>query len=279
MAERTGIQWTDATFNGWWGCTKVGPGCDHCYADALDRRTGGAHWGSGVARRRTSAKNWSEPRRWKPGTRVFCSSMCDVFDNEVPEEWRHDLFELIRATPHLRWQLLTKRIGNVPDMLPEGWPNGFEHVGIMATIVNQDEADRDGPKLERVKALGTTWVGVSYEPALGPVDWTAFAPFLNWLIIGGESGHGARPFSLEWARSAIGQARALGFAAFVKQFGAKPFDQIITPGAVTSRDMRLANKKGGDWTEWPAELRVREFPAALSLAANAEPSPSSHGGV
>src|SRR5688572_4428248 len=104
MAEVTGIAWTDSTFNPWIGCTKVGPGCDHCYAEALDKRHrwgGATHWGAGVERMRTSPSNWAKPRAWnrkavasgKPW-RVFCASLADVFDNEVPHDWRADLFEL-----------------------------------------------------------------------------------------------------------------------------------------------------------------------------------------
>lgn len=256
MGDSTKIQWTDKTFNGWWGCTKVGPGCDHCYADAFDRRTGGAHWGTGVSRKRTSPHNWNEPRRWNrqamsDGYRpwVFASSMCDVFDNEVPDEWRNELFALIRETPYLRWQLLTKRVGNVIKMVPAGWPNGFEHVGVMATIVNQDEMDRDGPKLMAVEA---TWRGISYEPALGPLR---DLPAVDWLIVGGESGPQARPFHVTFARDAIAECRSKGIACFVKQLG-----RVQIFGSIPSRG--LNDPKGGDWDEWPADLRVRQFPPA-----------------
>ena len=98
MAEITGIAWTDSTFNPWIGCTKVGPGCDHCYAETLDKRhrwKGAEHWGAGVPRMRTSASTWAKPLAWnrareKDGKthRVFCASLADVFDNEVPLRWR-----------------------------------------------------------------------------------------------------------------------------------------------------------------------------------------------
>ena len=114
MAEETGIAWTDSTFNAWIGCTKVGPGCEGCYAHVLDARYrwgGAAHWGAGVPRHRTSPGNWHKPIEWnaraaKTGKRwlVFCSSLSDVFDNEAQEKWRADLFALIRATPALTWQ-------------------------------------------------------------------------------------------------------------------------------------------------------------------------------
>lgn len=254
MGEHTAIQWTDHTFNPWWGCTRVGPGCDHCYADALDRRTGGAHWGAGAPRRRT--KDWSGPHRWNKHAghfaelhgrrqRVFCASMADVFDNEVPDEWRVDLWQLIRETQGLDWQIVTKRIGNAAKMLPPDWPQAFPHVGLIATIVNQAEADRDVPKL---LATPATWRGISAEPLLGPVrldriahgdesDIDALSGFinytpqhvavppkalgarLNWVICGGESGAGARPMHPAWARSIRDQCVAARVPFFFKQWG------------------------------------------------------------
>lgn len=129
MAETTGISWCDSTFNPFIGCTKVSPGCDHCYAEALmDKRWHKVQWGAGQPRQRTSAANWKQPLKWEREAaafmaehgrrrRVFCASLADVFDNEVPSEWRADLFALIRATPNLDWLVLTKRVGNVVPML------------------------------------------------------------------------------------------------------------------------------------------------------------------
>jgi protein gp37 len=179
MSEKTEIAWTDSTFNPWWGCTKISPGCDNCYAQALDKRTGGAHWGAGVERRRTSEHNWNDPVRWnkkadsffaKHGRRqrVFCASMADVFDNEVDPQWRVDLFNLIVLTPNLDWLLLTKRIGNVALMLKDmGGAPLPSNVWLGSTICNQAEAYRDIPKLLAVPAAKRF---LSMEPLLGPVD-------------------------------------------------------------------------------------------------------------
>lgn len=251
MAEATGISWTDSTFNPWIGCTKVGPGCDHCYAEALDKRhrwSGATHWGSGTPRMRTSQHNWDNVRRWNEKAwragvyrKVFCASLADVYDNEVPVEWRADLFELIEETKNLIWLILTKRIGNVARLTPFFLP---ENVWLGATIVNQEEAERDMPKLLETEA---TVKFVSYEPALGPVDWRPYRG-LDWLIIGGESrqqGSKARPFDLEWARSSIAQAREIGAKPFVKQIGS---------------GFGLRNRAGADPDEWPLDLRVQEFP-------------------
>ena len=132
MSENTKIEWCDHTFNPWEGCQHAGPGCDGCYAEARNARFGGGtapNWGPGAPRRRTSAANWALPKRWNAQAaafmaqhgrrqRVFCASLADVFDNAVDPQWRDDLFELIAATPNLDWLLLTKRIGNVGNMLP-----------------------------------------------------------------------------------------------------------------------------------------------------------------
>ena len=260
MAETTGIAWTDSTFNPWIGCTKVGPGCDHCYAEALDKRHkwgGATHWGPGVPRQRTSAENWKKPLAWnrareKDGKthRVFCASLADVFDNEVPQEWRTDLFRLMAKTPYLTWQVLTKRIGNAKAMLHTMLLDHvmLPNVWIGATIVNQEEADRDIPKLLATPAAKRF---VSYEPALGPVDWTKFRG-LDWIIIGGESSNAARRFDWEWARSTITHCRIIGARPFMKQTGT---DLTMLYERVQK------DRNGADPAEWPADLRVQEFPA------------------
>ncbi len=246
MAENTKISWATHTFSPWWGCTKVGPGCDHCYAESFDKRVGGAHWGAGAPRR--LVKDWTKPRKWQREAErtgvspwVFCASMADVFDNEVPAEWRARLWDLVRETPALRWIFVTKRIGNAAKMLPADWPDAFGHCGLMSTIVNQDEADRDIPKL---LATPAAWRGLSMEPLLGPVDLThldkptgdmyagftrpdlsplrkpRFASRLDWIIVGGESGPGARPMHPDWARSLRDQCAAAGVPFHFKQWGA-----------------------------------------------------------
>jgi protein gp37 len=284
MAERSSISWTHSTFNPWIGCTKVSPGCDHCYAEALDNRHrwgGDAHWGAGVPRRRTSLSNWKLPEKWErkakaTGERhlVFCASLADVFDNEAPQGAREDLWQLIRATPHLTWQLVTKRIGNATRMLPADWVAGYPNVWLLSTIVNQEEADRDLPKLLSVPA-GIH--GVSYEPALGSVDWKPWmwtaslatcrqeprsslgAVGIDWIIVGGESGNGARQFPVSWARSTIDQCRAAGVPAFVKQLGTHPF--IAFEDGFDPAALKAAH--GSKWdnpAQWPEWLRIQEFP-------------------
>jgi protein gp37 len=181
MGNTTKIEWADKTWSPWMGCSEAGPGCDHCYAKAmLDTRQHKVKWGPGQPRVHT--ENWDSPLRWNKQAaarghtiKVF-PSVCDPFDNEVPPEWRQRFFNLIRDTPHLTWLLLTKRVGNAARMIAEAtereheiafalkpWPN----VWVGATVVNQQEADRDIPKLLATPAAKRF---VSIEPMLGAVD-------------------------------------------------------------------------------------------------------------
>lgn len=253
MGHKTAISWTDGTFNPWWGCTEVGPGCERCYARALDKRVGGDHWGIGKPRRFFSDKHWNEPRRWNAKAlekfgrrmRVFCASMADVFDNEVGQEHRDRLWRLVEETPNLDWLLTTKRIGNAAKMGPEYWP---ANVWVIITTATQEELDRDARKLRElpvpVKAL-------SVEPQLARVSVLEY-PWLDWVICGGESGAHARPFHMEWASQLRQECVTGGIAFHMKQVGAKPH--------LGGRRCYLKHDKGGDPEEWPASLRVREFP-------------------
>lgn len=180
MAENSMIEWTDHTFNPWVGCTKVSPACDHCYAETQMVRRKFVEWGPKAERRRTSEANWKQPLKWnreaeRAGKRpkVFCASLADVFDNQVPEEWREDLWGLIAATPHLNWLLLTKRPQNIAEMLPIMWGSGWSHVWLGTTVENQEEADRRIPHLLAVPAAKRF---LSYEPLLGPVDLDGWLP-------------------------------------------------------------------------------------------------------
>lgn len=264
MAQQSVIEWTDATVNFWWGCTKVGPGCDHCYAETWSKRTGGAHWGHGVPRRKIAsaaklihrldndyadfAADWHVAdgnaqafglERPRPGyrRRVFIQSMSDLFDLEVPLEWFAEAWGLIKVCNRIEIQIVTKRISAVEKRLAEigqtEWP---KHAGLMITVVNQDEADRDVPRLLALKAkLGIPWVGLSCEPLLGPINLSDFnhkgvvgghnalvdggLGKIDWVIVGGESGRDARAMHPDWARSLRDQCAAAGTPFLFKQWG------------------------------------------------------------
>lgn len=234
MAENSGIEWTTHTFNPWIGCTKVSAACDHCYAEAWDKRFGGERWGPHAPRKRT--KTWGNPVKWnrqaaETGTRprVFCASLADVFDNHrsIQPEWRGELWGLIRDTPHLDWLLLTKRPQNIAKMLPVNWGDGWPNVWLGTTVEDQVEADRRIPHLARVPARVRF---LSCEPLLSRIE----TPFLrmhfdaygnwreggaiHWVITGGESGTHYRPADPDWFRSLRDQCADAGVPFLFKQW-------------------------------------------------------------
>ena len=299
MGADSKIEWTHHTFSPWWGCTKVSPGCAHCYADAFAKRVGQRVWGPDAPRRFFGDKHWAEPLRWdraaaKAGERrrVFCASMADVFEaRDDLHEPRSRLFSLILATPNLDWLLLTKRPENVEIIAPESWMDGFpKNVWLGTTVEDQQRADERVPHLLAVPAAVRF---LSVEPLLGPVD---ISPWLgvertercsgcedrgpgedpdcpghpgggiDWVIVGGESGPGARSCEVAWIRDVVRQCREASVPVFVKQVGSSPRGGgDVGPDGIErcerwSSFTRPANAKGGDPQEWPSDLRVREFP-------------------
>lgn len=277
MAKNSKIEWTDHTFNPWVGCQKVSPACDNCYAEEWAKRFGRDF----NVPTRTSAANWKQPIKWnrsaeiehngwawfKEGNtettdesliaagftkpvrpRVFCASLGDVFDNRVPDQWREDLFELIRITPHLDWLLLTKRPQNIVRMVQSHGSiagNGTrylpDNVRLGATCENQKQADMNITALLRTRyEIGARSLFLSIEPMLGvidvrcylppmsgpgwvsgcrPVGYDGKTPLLHWVICGGESGHNARPMHPDWARSLRDQCAEAGVPFMFKQWG------------------------------------------------------------
>lgn len=298
MGENSEIAWTHHTFNPWWGCARVSPGCEHCYAEqlAVVRRKLPV-WGVNADRKPMSEAYWRQPLKWnrdaeKAGERrrVFCASMADVFERlpisanasarKTIEAGRLRLWHLIRETPWLDYLLLTKRPQNVAGLVPGPWMNPEvaswpSNVWLGVTAEDQKRADERIPILLSIPARVRF---VSYEPALGPVDFAACLhighewcgrPTVDWIIVGGESGAKARPFDLAWARSTVRQCHAAGVACFVKQMGARAFemfppqmypDDVSRWHAQVPRERAFLDAKGGDPSEWPEDLRVREFP-------------------
>lgn len=287
MGEITGIAWCDSTFNPWRGCQRVSEGCRHCYAETWAARNPAVFgtWGPDGARVGASDDYWREPERWdrrarRAGRRlrVFCGSLCDWLEDRpdliAP---RARLFDLIGRTPNLEWLLLSKRIENYARLVPPAWMLAAPaNVRVGATAEDQDAADRRIPELLRIHAANF----VSVEPMLGPVrmrgwlkmfrndhvaDPTGIAyQSVDWVIIGGESGVGARPFELEWARRLLWECRDEGVPAFVKQLGSNPRCGTCAedPSACRCGDglERVLSRKGDDPAQWPDDLRVREFP-------------------
>ncbi|MEM6775636.1 MAG: DUF5131 family protein, partial [Pseudomonadota bacterium] len=170
MGDTTGISWTDHTFNPWWGCTKIAPGCDNCYAATLDARTGGDYWDPKVAPRRTKAPNWRKPRKWNEiaeisnrRRRVFCGSMMDWCDKNAPPGARAELFELIKQTPMLDWQLLTKRATRIQECLPADWGDGYPNVWLGVTA---EDVEFGIPRINALREIPAAVRFVSAEPLL-----------------------------------------------------------------------------------------------------------------
>ena len=227
MAEHSKIEWTDHTFNPWTGCTNVSPGCDHCYAEAWSKRSGHVKWGNSP-RKRTTDQYWKAPSIWNARAstfaaqhgrrqRVFCASLADVFDNQAEAKWRYDLFALIRACSGLDWLLLTKRPQNIKKMLPADWGDaGYPNVWLGMTAEDQHRYDQ---RWKHLAAVPAAVLFVSYEPAIGPLRLAGTGPHPDWLIVGGESGPGARPMEAQWVRQIVDDCRQVGTAPFFKQWG------------------------------------------------------------
>lgn len=303
MSANSKIQWTDHTFNAWEGCTKVAPECKNCYAKTLvDHRFGRAKWGKGQPRRRTSGNLWKQPLAWnktapqrlhwgpepcsaihtgapcKPAPRVFCLSLGDWLDEEVPIEWLSDLLLLIERCQNLDWQLLTKR--------PQNW---IHRIGLASNLTQRKwlfdwaHGDYIPPNI---------WIGVSAgadqkaaleipakvhflscEPMLHALDeeQNNVTQEFDWIIFGGESGTDARPCHIEWIRRGLAFCRANGIQAFVKQLGRRPYF-LSGAAKISMRTNRyrdfddvIRDSHGGDMSEWPEDLRVREFPKLVTL--------------
>lgn len=253
MSEHTGIEWTDATFNPWWGCVRVSPACAHCYADSLARRYGHAGlWTGDGTRRFMSQSHWRKPLTWsrraaRGGVRlkVFCASMADVFeDSRALTPWRSRLWTLIEETPWLHWQLLTKRPENVIRLAPWGdkWP---ENVWIGTSIENS----RFTFRADILREIPAASRFISAEPLLAslflngkPGRRPLILDGIDWLIVGGESGSRARPMDFGWARELRDAAGDAGAAYFLKQLGGHP----------DKRGKEKALLDGRRWLELPA---------------------------
>jgi protein gp37 len=245
MGQHSAIEWTDHTFNPWWGCLKVSPACTNCYAEAWARRVGQQLWGPTASRRTFGEAHWREPLRWNRAAiaanrrdRVFCASMSDVFEDrpEIAEE-RGRLFELIEETPQLDWLLLTKRPENIH--CPDAWQGRFpRNVWLGTTVELQEYAAR---RLEALLKHTAVVHFVSCEPLLGPVDLSRWLSPLrvNWVIVGGESGKAARPMAPRWARALRDQCSKARVPFHFKQWG------NWTPIGPHEDSLRRVSKRAG----------------------------------
>ena len=275
MGESTAIAWTDHTFNIAWGCFKISPGCKNCYADTFaTNRVGLKIWGppDQSERRVFKQAHWNEPLKWQRAAgrasvirRVFSSSMCDIFEDhptiigELPRLW-----SLIRQTPNLHWQLLTKRHDRIASSLPDDWGAGYPNVWLGVSVENQEYADIRIPALLKVPALIRF---ISYEPALGQINLSDYLsvngqvmfgdgplPALDWVIYGGESGPGYRKADVQWARDVRDQCSATETAFFHKQSSAPRTEMGIELDGVVVRQYPTVGERR---TVVPMERRQR----------------------
>lgn len=228
MGKDSRIEWTHHTFNPWWGCVNVSPACDHCYAETWAKRVGSAVWGPAAPRRFFTDAHWREPLKWDADAaangrrRVFCASMADVFENRSDlVEPRARLFDLIAATQHLDWLVLTKRIHLVRKLTPKGraWPR---NIWLGTTVESDEYARKRIPYLLEHQEASVRFL--SCEPLLGPINLQPYIlgegrSGIDWVIAGGESGPGARPMHPEWAEGLHQQCKAAGIAFHFKQWG------------------------------------------------------------
>jgi Bacteriophage protein gp37 len=228
MAKNSHIEWTNHTFNPWWGCHKVSPACDNCYAETWAKRVGQTLWGQRARRRFFGDTHWQEPLKWNQDAsaegaraRVFCASMADVFERRAAlKDQRARLWNLIDQTPNLDWLLLTKRPQHILSMVPWGddWP---PNVWIGTSVENQRLAELRLPFLLAIPAAIRF---LSCEPLLGPLDlrlWfnrRGYHP-IDWVIAGGESGPQSRPMHPNWVVGLMHQCQSAKVPFHFKQWG------------------------------------------------------------
>ena len=247
MPKNSKIQWTSATWNPWHGCTKVSPGCKFCYM-FRDKERYGADPNQVIR----SIENFHKPFKWRDPQYIFTCSWSDFF-HPAADEWREEAWKVISKTPEHTYQILTKRPERIHNNIPD-WFEKLDNVWIGVSIESEDQLHR----------LNYLWdlpciTFASFEPLIGPITQTWIAYKVDWAIIGGESGNQTgkyryRECRVEWIKKLIFIYNQVGRPVFVKQLGtwlAKEFD--------------LKDRKGGDMSEWPLFLQMRQMPEKKML--------------
>lgn len=279
------IEWTERTWNPVTGCSRVSRGCENCYAERMawrlshnpvigDRYAGTARKTHGGKIQWTGKVNLvysaiTQPYAWRKPSLVFVNSMSDFFHPDIPQEFLNELWNIIRDTPQHTYQILTKRPKNILDRLPANWEEGYPNVWIGTSVEDQRTADERIARLIEVPAAVRF---LSMEPLLSPVDLLGNAMWLEhedsmgrgyqrpmiqdlqWVIVGGESGPGARACDPDWIADIVDQCRFFQVPVFVKQLGSNSLPSLA-----------LKDRKGGEMSEWPDYLRVRQTPKPFSL--------------
>jgi protein gp37 len=248
MASTTTIEWTDATWNPVTGCTKISKGCDNCYAERFSERfrgTPGHPFEAGFDLT-LRPERVDQPLRWRQPRMIFVNSMSDLFHKKIPQQFITSVFNTMEQANWHTFQVLTKRSSLLRDFLRRryGEGRGPNHIWLGVSV-------EDGSKKSRVRHLQEAPAGVrflSIEPLIGPIGKLDLTD-IDWVIVGGESGPGARPMKAEWVREIRDQCEESGVSFFFKQWGG------------------LRPKSGGreldgrEWSQFP------EPPALHSVAA------------
>lgn len=226
------IDWTDHSLNFWIGCKKIREGCTHCYMFREQKRYGN----DPTFIKRTTQNTWNQVKKFKSGEKVFVCSWSDFFIEEA-DLWREEAWNVIRSRPDLIWILLTKRIENAKSRLPEDWGDGWPNVIGMVTAENQKWADHDIPTLLK---LPFAIKGISVEPMLESIDIRKYLPeppeeipfkldYLNWVVVGCESGPKRRLTKQMWIHDLKNQCVDTGVSFFLKQWLDRAFNVVKMP--------------------------------------------------
>lgn len=247
MTAESKIQWTNYTWNPFHGCKKVSEGCKFCYMYRDKER-----YGQEPTRVIRASKNtFEKPLHIKEKAFVFTCSWSDFFIEEA-DEWRDEAWDIIRRTPHLTYQILTKRPENILARLPKYFDK-FTNVWLGVSVENQDAYDYRTVFLKAIKAQTGWTTFISAEPLLERINLWNFNAY-DWVIIGGESGnengkYKYRPCGLVWIESIVSQCDVRDIPVFVKQLG-----------TYLAKELKLKDRHGGDINEFPSNLQIRQYP-------------------
>ena len=277
MGEKSEIQFCTATWNPWQGCLKVSDGCKFCYMYRDKERYGT----DPKVVHRSTERTFRMPLRLAEPNLIFTCSWSDWFIEEA-DQWRPSAWEIIKNTPQHFYQIFTKRAERINECLPADWGAGYENVMFVATAENQAMAEKRGQELAFARGR---YFGLSLEPLLDEIclskvrvdvpsdydgsgyglNWTNNIPLLSlldWLVIGGESGnengfYRYRRCELGWIEHLVEEGADANVAAFVKQ-----------TGTYLSRAMKLSERHGGDISELPPHLQIRQHPKVIAEKFN-----------
>jgi protein gp37 len=248
------IEWTDYTWNPWWGCEKIAPECDHCYAASFaSRGLHAAHagvakngnWTGNITRSRENV--WQAPFAWREG-RVFTCSMSDFFHEDAPLEWLSEALNVIEQTPKLTYQVLTKRPGNVRRRLRKLRRQLPDNVHLGVTIGHEKSLRL----LKPFKKVQASLRFLSCEPLLTPLAAELDLEGIGWVIAGGESGPKARRCKPRWVRDLRDLCQTVGVPFFLKQWGRPEFNPTPSAEELDPKAKGGATLDGRLWREFPA---------------------------